>query len=215
MNKVGKEGKKGNKASRYLLIGVLFLFGATVINTLSHREEKILLATGRMFDRIFMKTVLIVGGNWVTGWSGVIINKPLNEAEKVELPESIRNLNREIGFGGPVGFPDTYYVLERHENKTTGTVRHVLREWNAAVRDRPDLPDLIRQDTTTPYRYRIFAGFSSWAPLQLENEFTMLNGWEDMAVDLDLIWNPGTDASWEAIQSRNLEKRLKLSRQAL
>lgn len=205
MTEAGRGRDKGTCASRYLLIGVLCLFGAAVLDGLSHREEKILLASAQMRDGIFSQTVIIIGGNWLTGWNGAIINKPLNETEKKLLPEYIRALNRDVGFGGPVGFPDKYYVLERREDKLTGKSGHWLQEWEAALRDRPGLPELIRKDTVVPYRYRIFAGFSGWAPFQLENEFAMSDSWEGMAPEPDIVWKPGPDTTWEAIRHKQQE----------
>ena len=205
MTEAGRGRDKGTGASRYLLIGVLCLFGAAVLDGLSHREEKILLASAQMRDGIFIQTVIIIGGNWLTGWKGVVINKLLNEAENKSLPDYIRALNREVGFGGPAGFPDKYYVLERLEDSLTGKSSHRLQEWEAAVRARPDLPELISKDTVAPHRYRIFAGFSGWAPFQLENEFSIAKSWEGMAPEPDIVWKPGPDTTWEAIRHKQQE----------
>lgn len=196
------------KPTNYLLIGLLCLLGAAVLDATSHRTEMLLVATEQMRDGRFSKSVIIIGGNWLTGWSGVIVNKPLEAAEKQDVPEFIRNLNHEVGYGGPIGFPEKFYVLERHDDPGTGKATGFhLKDWTAALRAQADLPELIRKDAADhTNRYRIFSGYSGWAPIQLENEFTMSNSWEGMPPEPDLVWKTGPETTWESVRQKQKDR---------
>jgi putative AlgH/UPF0301 family transcriptional regulator len=87
-------------------IGLLCILAAYAFDVVRRPSEKILVATEIMNQGIFSKTVLIIAGNWLSGWSGVIINRPLPALAINDIPEFIRNQGIEIGYGGPATIPN-------------------------------------------------------------------------------------------------------------
>jgi putative transcriptional regulator len=50
-------------------------------------------------------------------------------------------------------------------------------------------------------RYRLYAGFSGWAPRQLESEF-MRDGWYVLPADEATLFRDKTDGLWEELLER-------------
>ncbi len=63
-------------------------------------------------------------------------------------------------------------------------------------------PDNIEKLLADPKaRYRIYAGFSGWAPRQLESEF-MRDGWHVLPADEATVFREGSEGMWEELLDR-------------
>jgi len=63
----------------------------------------------------------------------------------------------------------------------------------------PDNIDKLLADPKA--RYRIYAGFSGWAPRQLESEF-MRDGWHILPADEAALFREATEGLWEELLER-------------
>ena len=63
-------------------------------------------------------------------------------------------------------------------------------------------PENIAQLLAAPAaQYRLYAGFSGWAPRQLESEFTR-DDWYVLPADAAMLFRKSTDGLWEELLER-------------
>lgn len=185
---------------RYMRIGLLCILTAYAFDLVRRPADKILVATELMNKGIFRKTVLIIAGNWLSGWSGVIINQSLPATAINDIPDFIRNQGIEIGYGGPVNYPKLV-ILERRDPLAHGNSAYLIRPWEDALRKQPDLLAMVRQDAHDHTgRYRLFLGYAGWAPLQLENEIMQTHQWEAVSLDPNIIGSDASTTSWPQVR---------------
>jgi putative transcriptional regulator len=73
-------------------------------------------------------------------------------------------------------------------------------------------PDNIGKLLADPQaRYRLYAGFSGWAPRQLESEF-MRDGWFILPADEATAFSERTDDLWERLLERAMRQGPRASR---
>lgn len=191
---------KQQLSRRYMRIGLLCILAAYAFDVVRRPTEKILVATEIMHEGIFSQTVLIIAGNWLSGWSGVILNRPLQPLASNDVPEFIRNEGLEIGYGGPVSYPKLM-ILERRDTKANMNNAFLIRSWDDAMREQPDLLALVRQDAHDQLgRYRLFLGYAGWSPLQLENEIAQTHQWESVTLDSDFVGSGARTISWAQLR---------------
>ena len=67
-------------------------------------------------------------------------------------------------------------------------------------------PDNIEKLLADPAaRYRLYAGFSGWAPNQLESEFTR-DGWYILPADEPTLFRQSTEGLWEELVERAMRR---------
>jgi len=152
----------------------------------------------------FDKTLILIDHHNLDGGVGIILNKPLSDDQKAELPPFLRDAGIPVGYGGPVGFPERIIVLEERLKKSAPPkIWFDLNDWDEVVAKTPDLLDRIRQDTKQGgQHYRIFAGLAAWAPFQLETEMAINNVWFAIKPTHDRVFQNGADTSWDVIHQQ-------------
>src|SRR4029078_10481748 len=128
----------------------------------------VLIAKPTLLDPNFAKTVVLVTQTPDASTVGVIINRPSTLKLADFLPREFATQNyRDPGFvGGPVMRPPIV-ALFRSETVPEASAFHVLKNiylsmHGANLKRLLESPDAI---------YRLYSGFSGWAPRQLESEF--------------------------------------------
>jgi putative transcriptional regulator len=125
---------------------------------------KLLIASQALGDPNFERTVVLITEHGDEGAMGIVLNRP-SEAEVAEVvPELDRIASEEpIFVGGPVQ-PEALVVLGEFSNpdKAAWIVVSDVGLVSAQT-DLDELPESVR-------RGRVYAGFSGWAPGQLEDE---------------------------------------------
>lgn len=191
-----------------MLAGAFFVLLPPVMQYKAKRTEKILVAVRHFADPYFEKTLVWVTGNSLTGWRGVILNRPLTAAQHSQLPAFIRDQGIRVDYGGPIDFPGAIMVLEARDSAMHhGRRVFLLRSWEQAVADTPGLLDKIRQGQhERPPRMRVFAGFAGWMGLQLEHEILFRFYWRNIPARPDIVWQSGGQPGWETIENGEAAK---------
>jgi len=154
-----------------------------------------LVAKPSMLDPNFARTVVLVTQAEDASTVGVIINRPTRLRPSEILPPDFRtgNYREPVFFGGPV-MRQTIVSVFRSETRPAGAAFHVLKRIYMTMH-----PDNIRALLANPKaRYRIYTGFSGWAPRQLESEFAR-DGWYVLPADEAAIFRRNTDGLWEEL----------------
>jgi len=145
----------------------------------------LLIAKPGLLDRNFRQTVVLVTQAPDFSTVGVILNRPSDRKhEKTGEP---------IYAGGPV-MPLTLVALFRSENAPGAAAFPLLKDVYLSMH-----PENIEPLLASPGKdYRLYAGFSAWAPRQLENEMER-DGWYMLPATEELIFRMNTDGMWREL----------------
>ncbi len=157
-----------------------------------------LIAKPTLIDPNFARTVVLVTQTEDASTVGVIINRPttlkLQQLLSRDLPTE--NYREPIFYGGPV-MRRALVSLFRSDAVPEKAAFHVLKGVYLTMHQ-----DNIEKLLMDPQaRYRLYAGFSGWAPRQLESEF-MRDGWHVLPADEATIFREKLDGLWEELLER-------------
>jgi putative AlgH/UPF0301 family transcriptional regulator len=127
----------------------------------------------------------------------VIINRPTNlkleGAAATRYPDALFS-------GGPV-MREVIVALFRSDSKPEAPAFHVLKDLYLSMHPQ-NLQALLEGSGR---RYRLYAGFSGWAPRQLESEM-MRDGWYVLPADVETVFRKDVTGIWQELVQR-AEKR--------
>lgn len=158
----------------------------------------LLLAHPDVKDRNFARTVVLVTRTPSGDTIGLILNRRMRpEGGAVPLPEDARV--REVYFGGPLS-PRGLLALGAVApgGEAGGGTLEVLPGLRLAV-GASRVRELVQG--SAPGRVRVFAGYSGWAPGQLENEIAR-GGWSVLPADEGTVFDEDPDTLWERLGAR-------------
>ncbi len=157
-----------------------------------------LVAKPTLADPNFAKTVVLVTQTEDASTVGVIINRPstLGLSRFLSDEFATQNYADPIYLGGPV-MRQAIVAVYRSESAPAAAAFHVLKNIYLTMH-----ADNLKQMLATPgATYRLYAGFSGWAPSQLESEFTR-DGWYVLPADEATVFRKDMDGLWEELVAR-------------
>lgn len=157
-----------------------------------------LVAKPGLQDRNFSETVILVTQTADSSTVGVILNRPTNLNLRQFLPESaaLENYREPVFFGGPV-MRQALVALFHAEEPPAAPAFHVLKNLYLTMHPDNILPLLADRSQ----QYRLYAGFSSWAPRQLESEFAR-DGWYLLPADPQAVFRGDSQDLWPELVRR-------------
>jgi putative transcriptional regulator len=161
-----------------------------------------LIAKPTLADPNFARTVVLVTQTGDSSTVGVIINRPseLKLSQFLSGEFATQNYRDPIYTGGPV-MRQAIVAVYRSKTVPAAPAFHVLKNIYLTMH-----PDNIKLLLAAPEaQYRLYAGFSGWAPRQLESEF-MRDGWYVLAADEAMVFRGSADGLWEELVER-VERR--------
>ncbi len=152
----------------------------------------LLVAAEGMLDPRFRQSVVIVTRHGRSNSTvGVIVNRSLDVPLDRVFPGQEKASQHRLHYGGPVA-PGQIVFMVRGEVAPEAAI--TLAERLFLSSDSNSLSRLI--DAATPAsRLRVFNGFASWAPDQLENEIDR-GDWHLLPVDADVLFAEPLDGLW-------------------
>lgn len=157
-----------------------------------------LIAKPTLTDPNFERTVVLVTQAEDGSTVGVIINRPstLGLSQFLSREFETQNYRDPIFLGGPV-MRQAILAIYRSETPPAAAAFHVLKNLYLTMH-----ADNLKLMLGTPgARYRLYAGFSGWAPRQLQSEFTQ-DGWYVLPADEATVFRKTTDGMWEELVAR-------------
>jgi putative transcriptional regulator len=157
-----------------------------------------LIAKPTLLDPNFARTVVLVTQTGDASTVGVIINRPspLKLSQFLSEEFETNSYRDPIYFGGPV-MRQAIVALYRSETVPAAAAFHVLKNIYLTMHG-----DNIKQLLATPgAQYRLYSGFSGWAPRQLESEFVR-DGWYVLPADEAMLFRKSADGLWEELVER-------------
>lgn len=190
------------RARAFLLAAALAVAGAATAQQSNPANGLFLIAKPGLLDPNFQQTVVLVTQAQDYSTVGVIINRPTS----VKLEALLRGDPAAAGyrdsmfFGGPV-MPEAVVSLFRSESPPEAAAFHVLKDLYLSLHPQ-NLRTLL---AGSGKRYRLYAGFSGWAPRQLQSEMQR-DGWYVLPADVDMIFRDSMEGVWQELVHR-AEKR--------
>ena len=156
-----------------MAIAIRLAFVLLLVACSAHAQQDLpanavlLVAKPGLRDPNFARTVVLVTQTEDGGTVGVILNRPttLRLSQFLASEFETRNYREPVFSGGPV-MRQALVSLFRTETVPAHPAFHVLK--NVYLTMHPDNIAGLLADPAA--RYRIYAGFSGWAPRQLESE---------------------------------------------
>ena len=163
-------------------------------------KNHFLIATKKMNDNKFKKTVIVMLESDENGAWGLVINKPLGSIPIALLIDSSFNTpdKREklykikipIFWGGPVE-RDKIFVLHSREYKSSSTNNYGKLSLS---QDYDILYDIA--EGKGPEKSMVILGYSGWGDGQLEGEMEM-DHWILSNIDLDITFEKKSEKKWK------------------
>jgi putative transcriptional regulator len=157
-----------------------------------------LIAKPTLLDPNFARTVVLVTQTEDASTVGVIINRP----STLQLPDMLsrdfptQSYRDAIYFGGPV-MRQAIVAVYRSETVPAAAAFRVLKNIYLTMHG-----DNLKLLLASPgAQYRLYAGFSGWAPRQLESEFVR-DGWYVLPADEAMLFRKSADGLWEELVER-------------
>jgi putative transcriptional regulator len=166
----------------------------------------LLVAKPTLLDPNFSHTVVLATRTPDAGTVGVILNRPTPFKASDVLPSDLpaENYRDSIYFGGPVLLKAIVAVFHADE-QPAAPAYHVLEHVYLTVH-RDIIEALLREPGQ---RYRLYMGFSGWAPRQLESEM-MRKDWYVLPADEQTIFRADTRELWTELQRKASAERVAL-----
>ena len=163
----------------------------------------LLVAKPGLPDPRFSETVVLVTQTPDAQTVGVILNRPLPVKLSQIIPDDslTKNYREPVFFGGPV-MERTVVALFRSEQTPQAPAFRVLKSVYLSMHP-GNVERLLRESRSG---YRIYAGFSGWAPRQLESELER-DSWYVLPASEELLFRADTAGMWEELLHRSRGRR--------
>jgi putative transcriptional regulator len=187
---------------RLLVLGCLLAPGWPLAQQDLPANGLFLIAKPTLLDPNFVKTVVLVTQTEDASTVGVIINRPSSlKLAQILPPEfATQNYRDPLYFGGPV-LRQAIVAVFRSDTVPAAAAFHVLKNIYLTMHGE-NLKLLLANPGA---QFRLYAGFSGWAPSQLESEF-MRDGWFVLPADEALLFRRNTDGLWEELVERAAQR---------
>ena len=155
----------------------------------------LLVAKPGLLDPNFRETVVLVTRTQEGQTIGVILNRPMPAKLAEILPDNANtgNYRDAVFFGGPV-MRRTLVALFRSTAPPLAPAFPVLKDVYLSMHPQNIEPLLAGGGSA----YRLYAGFSGWAPRQLEAEIER-DGWFVLAAREELLFRKDTAGLWREL----------------
>jgi putative transcriptional regulator len=167
------------------------------------REElakgKFLVASRRLIDPSFQETVVLLIEYGMQGAMGLVINRPSQVKLATVFPDinELKQRKDTVYLGGPVAV-NRVLMLIGSPKTPQGSIPVIPDVYLSSSLE--ELERLIK-NTGNNERFRIFAGYSGWAPSQLDIERTR-GDWHVLKADAEMIFAQNPSEIWPELIHR-------------
>ncbi len=164
---------------------------------ISDYQGQLLLATPKMADFRFAKTVILICSHSIDGSMGIILNKPTVELNfedilaQLEINTEVVVGNHKIYFGGPVEYGRGFVVHSPDYNSPNMSI--TIRDEYFLTASKEILEDIA--SGRGPKNSLLALGYAGWGPGQLEQEL-LSDSWLICDPDPDLVFSLQPELKW-------------------
>jgi len=162
-------------------------------------QGKFLVADRQIMDPNFRETVVLLIHYGSDGAMGVVINRPVQVKLSTILPD-IKELDRRtetLYLGGPVE-PAMVLLLVRSANPL-GSSMPVFDD--VYLSSSQEVLQRLIKNPVKEERFQIYAGYTGWAPNQLESEYDR-GHWHVLKADTETLFDMKSSEIWQELIHR-------------
>jgi putative transcriptional regulator len=159
-------------------------------------QGKFLVADRQMMDPNFRETVVLLIKYGTDGAMGLVINRPVPVKLSTILPD-IKELDRRtepLYIGGPV-HPSMVLLLVRSANPI-GSSTPVFDD--VYLSSSQELLQRLIKKPVKEEKFQIYAGYTGWAPNQLESEYDR-GYWHVLKADTETLFDKKSSEIWQEL----------------
>lgn len=171
-----------NKIRHYFLFAAIMIALPPILSLYTGKTGHILVATEKLTDPNFSKTVLYISHNSLVGAHGIVINKKLKNNTDYYAHKGVDTYD-----GGPLNADHAKYIIVNRPKSSS--------QWQ-------NQPITVKE--INPWKNKsnvsaIYLGYAGWKPFQLEQEIK--NGfWRVIPYSEDIIESPlSSEALWQSL----------------
>ena len=164
-------------------------------------KDHFLIATEKMLDDRFKKTVIVMLDHDSEGAWGLVVNKPIgkvplnlliNTSQKLkDEKKDLYNVEIPIWFGGPVDQKQIFVLHSKeYKNEATESYKDI-----SITRDYKILFDIA--ENKGPAEAMIILGYAGWGNGQLDAEIDYSEHWVLSEIDVDIIFKEEAIKKWK------------------
>lgn len=169
-------------------------------------KGKFLVASRDMKDPRFAETVILLVEYGSNGATGLIVNRPTEVRLSLVLPEvkGVEHRKDIVYIGGPVSLGQMLMLIQSRGKP--GDARHVFQDIYVSGSQKV-LEEMISK-TETGRRFRVYAGYSGWAPQQLDRELGR-GDWHILEAEVKTIFDKEPSQIWPELIQRGTAQWVK------
>ena len=164
----------------------------------------LLVAKPGMPDPRFRNTVILVTQTQDFQTVGVILNRPTGMKVRDVRPDAPAAYAEPLYYGGPL-MDRVLIALFQSDRPPAAAAFHVLRDVYLSMHPAVVEPLIA----APPAKFRLYAGFSGWAPRQLEGEVGS-DSWFMLPASEALVFRKDTSGMWEELSEQAMRKKAAL-----
>ena len=160
---------------------------------------RFLVASRKLGDPNFHKTVILILRFGRDGASGLVINRPLKVKLSTVMPDikALKQRKENLFLGGPV---ETDRILLLVKSPEAPEDSMLVFDDIYISSSRKELNRLIKS-TNKSEKFRIYAGYAGWAPGQLESERDR-GDWHVLKADAGTVFDKKSSEIWQELIHR-------------
>ena len=162
-------------------------------------QGKFLVADRQMMDPNFRETVVLLIRYGTDGAMGLVINRPVPVKLSTILPDmkELDQKTKTLYLGGPVQ-PSMFLLLVRSANPI-GSSMPVFDD--VYISSSQELLQRLIKKPLKEERFQIYAGYTGWAPNQLESEYDR-GYWHVLKADTETLFDKKSSEIWQELIQR-------------
>jgi putative transcriptional regulator len=162
-------------------------------------QGKFLVADRQMMDPNFRETVVLLIRYGTDGAMGLVINRPVPVELSTILPDikELEQRTEPLYLGGPVQ-PSMVLLLVRSANPI-GSSMPVFDD--VYLSSSQELLQRLIKKPVKEERFQIYAGYTGWAPNQLESEYDR-GYWHVLKADTETLFDKKSSEIWQELIHR-------------
>lgn len=161
---------------------------------LSPMAGRLLIAEPFMFDMYFRRTVVLLIDSSKEGSFGVVLNKPTFIKIK-DVVDSFPDVDYPLYSGGPVDINNVYFLHRLSKIISDGSPVKDDVTWGG---NKQEIIQILESNFFDDSQLRVFMGYSSWEPGQLETELKQ-KAWVVADFNPEIVFNTEPAKLWNTI----------------
>ena len=172
-------------------------------NIQSEYQGKLLLATPKMADFRFERSVILICSHSSNGAMGIIVNKPTLDwkfediLKQLKINTKLSRPSQDVFFGGPVEY-GRGFIVHSDDYEVPEVTVHIKENYRLTA-NADILCDMA--NGKGPKSSLLALGYAGWAPGQLEDEL-LSDSWLMCDPDINLIFSENSENKWSAALSK-------------